>query len=590
MKKKFIYLPGIIALGLLSVNTSCVDDNESNSVKEVREAYANQLKAQAELLKTQAEADKVKQEAEVALIKAQTEQAKAQTKLNEANAALIAAQTDIEKKKAEYEQQIAAEELKRLKAKAQLEIEEAKYKLEQLKITSEIQMLNLQAELDKAKNQKDEILTQAISEYKVLIYEINTLKASIASNELQVAYEEALAEDLKAANKADTELAIKQFNQWIVDTETEIAQAKQDIKNWETILKNAGGESLKKKIDEAKLAYKELLVKKSSVYGEYQTALNKYENGAKRDLNNFQDLVGKSYTNSPFPNNRTYYTLEEIEQSIKGSTASIANYEKKIEENNIKIAALKASLPALKEKKDAAYTIMKDAEEAYNKANDNYWNNSTSENWNKREEASKKYDNARTAYNDVYYKYDDTESSIRNLDNDNNNNDYYLNQEKQYLITYNKRKDAYAGDANKAKKLIDAYVKEKAIYDAAYKVYSVFEAEVTSAGNYLNKLNTIYVSYILLGSNWNNSMESTSYEYIQSTIDKLNISIAQKEALLVKYKKDITNAKELNKKAIEQISLRIEKLKNSITANKAELVIAQKQADAAKVIIDQRMK
>lgn len=589
MKKKFIYLPGIIALGLLSVNTSCVDDKESDSVREVREAYANQLKAQAELSKTQAEADKVRQEAEVALIKAQTEQARAQTKLNEANAALIAAQTDIEKKKAEYEQQIAAEELKRLKAQAQVEIEEAKYKLEQLKITSEIQMLNLQAELDKAKNQKDEVLEQAISEYKVLIYEINTLKADIASNELQIAYEEALIEDLKAVNKAETELAIKHYTQWIASTESELVQAKQDVKIWETIQKNAGGESLKKKIDEATIDYKELLGERSKVYADYQTALNKFENGARLDLVNFQDLVGKSYTGNAFPNNRTYYSLEEINQSIKESTATIANYEKQISENEVKIADLNKSLPALKADKDAAYAVMSAAEEAYNKAYNDYWNNSTSENWQKVQDASDKYDSARSAHNDAYNKYYNAEYSISNLEDENRNNNYFLDREKEYLVTYNQRKDAYAGDADKAKKLIDAYVKEKVVYDAAYKVYTDFETKVDAAGRYLNELNTIYVSYELLGSSWR-GMASTSYEYIQSIIDELNILIARKETSLIAYKKNITNVTELNKKATEEMSLRIETLKNTITANKAELAIAQKQADAAKVIIDQRMK
>lgn len=589
MKKNFIYLQGIIALGLLISNTSCVDDNESDSVRSVREAYANQLKAQAELLKTQAETDKVRQEAEVALIKAQTEQAKAQTKLNEANVALINAQTEIEKKKAEYEQQIAEEELKRLKVQAQLEMEESKYKLEQLKITSEIQMLNLQAELDKAKNQKDEILTQAISEYKVLIYEINTLKASIAANELQVIYEQAVMEDLKAINKAETEFAVKYYTELIVTTEAQITQAKQDVKNWEAILKTAGGDNLKKKIDEATLAYKALLVERSGVYATYKLALDKFEGGVRYDLVNFQSLLGKGYTGNAFPNNRTFYTLEEITQQIKSCTASVSNYQKKISDNNTKIDALKASLPGLTEKKETARSAMYAAEEEYNKANNAYWNNSTTENWNKRDAASKKCDEARSAYYDLYYKYDETTSSIYRLESENSDYIYNLSRENQNLVLYNQRKDAYAGDPDKGQKMIATYIKEKEVYDAAYKVYTDFETKVAASGEYLNKLNTIYVSYELLGSKWND-MVATSYEYIQSVINDLNTSIARKEVQLVKYKKDITNVSELNKKAVAEMTLRIENLKNTIEANKAELILSQKQADAAKVIIDQRMK
>lgn len=589
MKKNFIYLQGIIAIGVLASNTSCVDDNESDSVKNVREAYANQLKAQAELLKTQAETDKVRQEAEVALIKAQTEQAKAQTKLNEANVALINAQTETEKKKAEYEQQMAEEELKRLKVQAQLEIEEAKYKLEQLKITSEIQMLNLQAELDKAKNQKDEILTQAISEYKVLIYEINTLKASIAANELQITYEKAIMEDLKAINKAETEFAVKYYTELIITTETQIERAKQDVKTWETILKTSGGDNLKKRIDEATVAYKTLLVERSGVYSTYKLALDKFNKGVRTDLVNFQSLVGKGYTGNVFPNNRTFYTLEEITQQIKTCTAYISNYQKKISDNNTKIDVLKASLPVLAEKKETAKNALYAAEGEYNKANNAYWNNSTTENLNKRDAAYKKYDEARSAYNDLYYKYDETTSSMYRLENENNDYTYNLTIENQNLVLYNQRKDAYAGDSAKAQKLIATYIEEKAIYDTAYKVYTDFETKVASAGEYLNKLNTIYVSYELLGSKWND-MAATSYDYIQSIIDELKTGIASKEVELVKYKKDITNISELNKKAVAEMTQRIENLKNTIEANKAELILAQKQADAAKVIIDQRMK
>ncbi|QIK54638.1 hypothetical protein G7051_09890 [Dysgonomonas sp. HDW5B] len=590
MKKIKIYVSVLMVLGASFAFTSCVDDSESSSVKEVREAYANQLKAQAELSKAQIEASKIKAEAEALLIQAQIDQVKSQTKLNDANAALLIAQTDVEKKKAEADQLVAAEELKSIQARVKLELEEYKYKLEQVQIVAEIEMLKLQAELDKSKNQQDEVLNKAINDYKVYIGEVNSLKKSLAKAELDLVYQKAILSDLKTAAESNTESSIRLYNNWIINTESQIANDKKLIASWNQILTNIDATKLEKEIAEKTKQYQALLITQATVYKNYTTARATFENGAKKDLLDFQYLLGKYYTGNAMPNNMTYYSLTEINTTIAEETKKTSSYQALLDANNIAINKLKAQTESLYVARNKTKIESDNLYTAYEVARDLYYNNSTSENYNKMNAAYEKYRIANSAYDSAYNAYYKNQNSISNLEYQNSDLSSSLNYVANALAKANRQKAAYAGDANKAKVLADAYTAAEKIYNAAYTVYVNNDNEVRSMSDYLQQLNTIYYSGDLIYPGGNSGIWTSSIEQVKKRINELESRVLDSEAGLAQYKRDITNAKELNKRAIAQLDQNIKNAEAEIAALKTLLPVAEKQASDAKAIVDARMK
>lgn len=590
MRKSQIYVSALIVLGISFASTSCVDDNESSSVKEVREAYANQLKAQADLSKAQIEANKIKGEAEALLIQAQIDQLKSQTKLNEANAALAIAQTDTEKKKAEADQLVATEELKSLQAKVKLELEEYKYKLEQVQIVAEIEMLKLQAELDKSKNQQDEVLNKAINDYKVYIGEVNLLKKTLAKAELDLVYDKAILSDLKSASDANTEVSIRYYNNSILNTESQIVYDKKLIASWNEILTNIDATKLEKEIAEKTKQYQALLITQATVYKQYTTARATFENGAKKYLLDFQNLVGKSYTWNSMPYNRTYYSLEEINITITETTKNIASYKTQITQNNTSLSTLRGQTAALSTAKNTAEAESNRLYDLYDKARDAYYNSWSSADSEKMNAAYTKYQTAYSAYSNANTAYYNNQNTISNLEYRISDLGYSLNSAENSLARANNQKAAYGGDANKPTKLAEAYVAAEKIYDAAYKVYVNNDNEVSSMSNYLHQLNTIYYSGDLIYPGGNNGLWTSSISQVKVRIKELEDRVLDNEARLAKYKRDITNAKELNKLAIAQLDQRIKDAEVEISTLKTLLPLAEKQASDAKVIVDARLK
>ena len=579
-----------MVLGASFAFTSCVDDSESSSVKEVREAYANQLKAQAELSKAQIEASKIKAEAEALLIQAQIDQVKSQTKLNDANAALLIAQTDVEKKKAEADQLVAAEELKSIQARVKLELEEYKYKLEQVQIVAEIEMLKLQAELDKSKNQQDEVLNKAINDYKVYIGEVNSLKKSLAKAELDLVYQKAILSDLKSATEANTESSIRLYNNWILNTEAQIVNDKKLIASWNQIFTNIDAAKLEKEIAEKTKQYQALLITQATVYKNYTTARTTFENGAKKDLVDFQSLVGKDYTWNSMPYNRTYYSLDEINATITETTKSIASYKTLISQNNTSLTKLKSQIGTLLAAKNTAEAESNRLYTLYDQARNAYYSSWSSADYDKMNAAYNKYQAAYSTYNTASNAYNSNQNSISSLEYQNSDLNYSLNSAENSLIRANNQKAAYAGDANKAKVLADAYIAAEKIYNAAYTVYVNNDNEVRSMSNYLQQLNTIYYSGDLIYPGGNSGIWTSSIEQVKERIKGLENRVLDSEASLAQYKRDITNAKELNKRAIAQLDQNIKNAEAEIATLKTLLPVAEKQASDTKAIVDARMK
>lgn len=156
MKKFTLVVSAIGLLSLAAVSTSCVKDNESQSVTDIRNAKAEQLKAMAGLNKAQAEAalisanaDKVIKEAEAELYKAQ---AAVQQALAEGN------KIKAEDARLDYE-------LK--KATAQISIDAAIANAEVLKIAA-LASLKIAQEQAKANALDNPYLTQLITNYSTV--------------------------------------------------------------------------------------------------------------------------------------------------------------------------------------------------------------------------------------------------------------------------------------------------------------------------------------------------------------------------------------------------------------------------------------
>lgn len=144
MKKKLMMVA--VLMGALTLG-ACVDNNETQSVTDVRNAKVAQLKARAEMNNAEAEAAQVLAAAEVQLMNAKAAAAKANALKSQAET------TTIQKQKELVELQKAAAELENEAAlienqKAQAELEAALSDLEVAKKTAEAELARIAAELE----------------------------------------------------------------------------------------------------------------------------------------------------------------------------------------------------------------------------------------------------------------------------------------------------------------------------------------------------------------------------------------------------------------------------------------------------------
>lgn len=225
MKKKLFL--GALLLGALTLN-SCVDNVESDSVKAVRQAKAEQLKAKADLDKANAEA---------ALIDANTAKAAAEAlaEYNKARAALANAQA--EKEKAEAALANAQAESERAAAaqaaeQAKIDLEEAQAKLDLYKqevaklaaqyeaelYTQQLAALNAKkAYEDAVKNAEKEEIATLMKAYQDAADALRQGQQTLAGFKLQLAKleaglispEESIQDDIDRLNRDKNTLLAK---------------------------------------------------------------------------------------------------------------------------------------------------------------------------------------------------------------------------------------------------------------------------------------------------------------------------------------------------------------------------------------------
>lgn len=191
-----------VLLGALTLG-ACVDDNESASVTNVRNAKAEQLKAAAELDKAKAEAELIRANAEKAYREAEAEYRKTQTE---------AAQL------ANEEQKLLLEKAKEMYA---LELEKARVEAQK-----ELQRLKHEMDLNDKQYATDTYykIQTAYNNYYSAIYNLNDLKGQLIDKKATIAKLEAGVISAEAVNKAN----ILYKEQAIAENEAKLAVLKDD--------------------------------------------------------------------------------------------------------------------------------------------------------------------------------------------------------------------------------------------------------------------------------------------------------------------------------------------------------------------------
>ncbi len=313
MKKKLMMVA--VLLGALTLG-ACVDDNESQSVTNVREAKAEQLKAIAE---------QAKAEGEAALIRANAAKA-----IAEAEAAYKAAETAAK----ELENEQAKLALQKAQATLDMEIEAAK-------IEAEAQLQKAQAALETAKADLIAALDKVDAAEKLRIQELVT-KADNVLQLLQSARDAKLSATAQIA-KLNAELIgtkeyvanqTKMYEGWIAEQEaliTEYSKYEATIKTKEEAEKAyheayASQVALENTFNEKNVAYQEAqraYWDKSNLQGQYEFAQkvgNEYWS-----YYNVVDIFDDGDNN---PNNHTVeYAYEDKTVGTNTYYVAVVNYE-----------------------------------------------------------------------------------------------------------------------------------------------------------------------------------------------------------------------------------------------------------------------
>ena len=168
-----------VLLGALTLG-ACVDDNESQSVTDVRNAKTEQLKAMAALDKAKAEAELIAANAEKALKEAQAEYQKSL-------AAAEQAEAELKQQQKEQAAQRFVLEIQRLEAETSEAVARAKQ-----------QIANYENTIATENNTK---LTTLFSNYSTALGELVTLNQTLTGTQASIAYLEAGVEYAKAYAK-----------------------------------------------------------------------------------------------------------------------------------------------------------------------------------------------------------------------------------------------------------------------------------------------------------------------------------------------------------------------------------------------------
>lgn len=567
MKKK--YFLGALLLGIF-ILTSCVDNEESLSVEELRKSKSELLKSQAALNAADAEAIKILAAADVALKNAQTEAEKA-------NALKIAAETEIIKLQAELQEteneqakvklQNELERQKVIKAESEAKLKRIANQLlldeQQLQADlaqTEARLLQAQKDLADLKDDLSEAekakLQELSTKYINKVFVLNNAKQTLsglkvrliqAENNL-ISLEETKAKSIEQNNRdiafyqAQIEV-YKQYTGYNGNPQQlfEIAQAKYN--EYLVAWNNGKISSLREEYSNLQGKIQE---KRQPVYNTdfYQFIINDryFSQYLKYPYSNSSGVLWVEYAEIENENGTVTYpyskiTYPKVEEDLRLFEIDIYNNKKSIE-NNIKHYKdlIGDKTGGLTKDYEDAVKASKEAKEAWDAAPDD--------------------DNKKQDYQNAVY----TEQNLKNqLENTKSNLVYYESR----LKYYNDGKDVLTSDEKLAEliTLIDAY---NAQFTDVAKAYIAWQEASLNASK-------LYAEYIAL---WN----------IYDDASEVNDLIADREMWIKEleadnaYILDITSQKEF-----------IERLKSTIDAQEKDVAVKQKAADDAKKLLDKAL-
>ena len=286
MKKKLMMVTALV--GLLSFS-ACVDNNETQSVTNVRDAKAKQYKARADMNNAEAQAIQIMADADAALLNAKAQAAKANAAKAQAEAETILKKKDlvelqkeaatlkneaalIENQKAQAELEAALSDLEVAKAKAEKELARIEGELEANRLLWEAALLDaekklleakqdLQAELDDDPTAAEELQT-LVNAYSTAVSKLTAAQKDLATAKKDLV---TLEEDLIAYPEYKAEQT-NILNNNIKLYEAYIAKYKEYSKYTEDDL------------EPMKLKYAELFAQADKLSDDYNVAIRNYSN------------------------------------------------------------------------------------------------------------------------------------------------------------------------------------------------------------------------------------------------------------------------------------------------------------------------
>lgn len=211
MNKKFLF--GAALVGILGFG-SCVDNNESPSVTNIREAKAEQLKALAAVENANAQAALIAANAEAKAKEAQAAYYEAQAAYQQAMADYQAAQT--EQAKANAEKAIAEAEV--AKQRAANELQKLAGELEIALLQQKTELLNAQTAYENAIQNNDRVvkakLTNLLNAYKTAQDALFEAQKTLAQDQIELARLKAGLSSGAEGYQFQIAQANKQINKW----------------------------------------------------------------------------------------------------------------------------------------------------------------------------------------------------------------------------------------------------------------------------------------------------------------------------------------------------------------------------------------
>jgi hypothetical protein len=566
MKKLKFYIPvlAIACAGIVFSTTSCVDDNESQSVTQLRGAKADQLKADAELKRAQAEVAKILAEADKAI--------------KEAEAERIKAEIEYKKAETEYQKKYWAEEIKKMEKATEVAIKKAEAELEREKANLVKAQQELAEALAKAAVEDPE-LKAAVLAYQDAIAKVNAHTAVWSEKTIRLAKENELLAGYKAGKNETLANDIRLKERDTANMNIGLENDKADLKRWQDLLATTDIKDIEKEIAKAKADEKALLFTDIP-------ALENKRLQAEIVYNNASNTWSDFYDNAYNWRTGEVYTIAELNTILADMKANLATAKADKTKAEADFTAATSALVGLHTDFRKAEADKAKTREALDKAiedRNTVYNNPSSTQAQK-DAADAAVTAADTADNaaavtlaDKSNKYYDGQNKVDNAQHaveDATNAINYLTED---IADMEAVKAIYKDESTPAT-LKAAYDKARTDYYAAVDAKDVKVREANSLRNYYWTLESAVFNGTYIG------------DIKEQQIERLEDAIASTTLAISNIERDI---KELEATTTYDISTKVAEiaaLTEEVAQEKLQMDAAKKEAAVAKAIIDAKIK